>query len=61
MFERFGNSLEASIVLTATAEGMPLLYRGQEAGLDKVLANPKCTHIHLSQLLLNCKKIKNNI
>lgn len=38
MFTRFGNYLEASIVLTATAEGMPLLYSGQEAGLDHELA-----------------------
>ncbi len=38
MFERFGPYLNASIVLTATAEGMPLLYSGQEAGLDKVLS-----------------------
>ena len=38
MFERFGDYLPVSIVLTATAEGMPLLYSGQEAGLDKVLA-----------------------
>lgn len=38
MFDRFGSHLETSIVLTATAEGMPLIYSGQEAGLDKVLA-----------------------
>lgn len=38
MFERFGPYLDASIVLTATAEGMPLLYSGQEAGLDRELA-----------------------
>lgn len=38
MFERFGDYLPASIVLTATAEGMPLLYSGQEAGLDRALA-----------------------
>lgn len=38
MFDRFGDHLEMSIVLTVTAEGMPLLYSGQEAGLDKVLA-----------------------
>lgn len=37
MFERFGPYLEASIVLTVTAEGMPLLYSGQEAGLDRPL------------------------
>lgn len=38
MFDRFGPYLDASIVLTATAEGMPLIYSGQEAGLNKVLA-----------------------
>ena len=38
MFDRFGPILDASIVLTATAEGMPLLYSGQEAGLDRALA-----------------------
>jgi glycosidase len=38
MFERFGPYLNASIVLTATAEGMPLLYSGQEAGLDRSLS-----------------------
>lgn len=38
MFDRFGDYLEPSIVLTATAEGMPLIYSGQEAGLDRVLA-----------------------
>lgn len=38
MFERHGPYLHASIVLTATAEGMPLIYSGQEAGLDRPLA-----------------------
>ena len=38
MFERHGPYLNAGIVLTATAEGMPLLYSGQEAGLDRPLA-----------------------
>ncbi len=38
MFERFGDFLHASIVLTATVEGMPLIYSGQEAELDKSLA-----------------------
>ena len=38
MFDRFGEYLEVSIVLTATAEGMPLIYSGQEAGLDQVLS-----------------------
>ncbi len=38
MYDRFGDYLNTSIVLSATAEGMPLIYSGQEAGLDKVLA-----------------------
>ncbi|WP_226960767.1 alpha-amylase family glycosyl hydrolase [Thalassotalea sp. LPB0316] len=38
MFDRMGPYLEASIVLTVTAEGMPLIYSGQEAGLDRPLA-----------------------
>ena len=38
MFDRFGPYLDTSIVLTATAEGMSLIYSGQEAGLNKVLA-----------------------
>ncbi|GAA4321871.1 alpha-amylase family glycosyl hydrolase [Flaviaesturariibacter amylovorans] len=33
----FGAALPAAIVLTATMEGMPLLYSGQEAGLDRSL------------------------
>jgi len=37
-FTMFGEALNACIVLTATAEGMPLLYSGQEAGLNKQLA-----------------------
>ncbi|PXY02597.1 alpha-amlyase [Marinifilum breve] len=37
-FSMFGEALDACIVLTATAEGMPLIYSGQEAGLDKQLA-----------------------
>ena len=36
-FERFGDALEATIVLSCTSEGMPLMYNGQEAGLDKRL------------------------
>lgn len=36
-FDRLGNAKEAFAVLTATAEGMPLLYNGQETGLDKQL------------------------
>lgn len=38
MFERFGDYLHTCIVLTAMVEGMPLIYSGQEAGLDKALA-----------------------
>ena len=37
-FSMFGEALNACIVLTATAEGMPLIYSGQEAGLNKKLA-----------------------
>ncbi|ANE53585.1 alpha-amlyase [Flavisolibacter tropicus] len=33
----FGDGLEAAIVLTATMDGMPLIYSGQEAGLDRSL------------------------
>ena len=38
MFSQFGDALEVAIVLTATVEGMPLIYTGQEAGMDKQLA-----------------------
>lgn len=38
MVFNFGNGLEASIVLTGTVNGMPLVYGGQEAGLDRSLA-----------------------
>jgi cyclomaltodextrinase len=34
VFERLGESTEVMVVLTATLEGMPLIYNGQEAGLD---------------------------
>lgn len=36
--ELFGNASELFTVLTATIPGMPLIYSGQEAGLDKRLA-----------------------
>lgn len=36
-FSNFGEALEASIVLTCTVNGMPLIYSGQEAGLDRSL------------------------
>lgn len=38
MVYNFGSGLEASIVLTGTVNGMPLVYGGQEAGLDRSLA-----------------------
>jgi len=34
VFERLGESAEIMAVLTAVLEGMPLIYSGQEAGLD---------------------------
>ena len=37
-FSQFGDALDACIVLTVTAEGMPLVYSGQEAGLDRKLS-----------------------
>jgi 1,4-alpha-glucan branching enzyme len=37
VFERLGESAEVMAVLTATLEGMPLIYSGQEAGLEKRL------------------------
>jgi glycosidase len=37
VFERMGEAYEALSVLTATIPGMPLIYGGQEAGLDKRL------------------------
>ena len=36
-FERFGEALEAAIVLSFTSEGIPLIYNGQEAGNEKRL------------------------
>jgi len=36
-FEQFGDGLEATIVLSALSEGMPLIYNGQEAGNTKRL------------------------
>ncbi len=36
-FSNFGNGLEACIVLTGTVNGMPLIYSGQEAGLNRSL------------------------
>ena len=38
VFERFGEGHLAYAVLTFTIQGMPLIYSGQEAGLDKRLA-----------------------
>ncbi|XLS28575.1 alpha-amylase family glycosyl hydrolase [Flavobacteriaceae bacterium M23B6Z8] len=37
-FSNFGDALEASMVLAGTVAGMPLVYSGQEAGLDRSLA-----------------------
>lgn len=38
MYSNFGNGLEAAIVMCATINGMPLVYSGQEAGLNRSLA-----------------------
>lgn len=38
VFERLGDGVEAFAVLTATIPGTPLIYSGQEAGLDHMLA-----------------------
>ena len=37
VFEQFDNAAEAFAVLTSTLKGMPLVYSGQEAGLNKRL------------------------
>ena len=37
VFERLGEAVETFAVLTNMIEGMPLVYSGQEAGLDKAL------------------------
>lgn len=37
-YDNFGDALHAAMVLTATVNGMPLVYSGQEAGLDRSLA-----------------------
>lgn len=37
-FERFGDGLEATIVLSMIGEGLPTIYNGQEAGNEKRLA-----------------------
>jgi glycosidase len=36
-FSNFGDGLEAAMVMTCTVSGMPLIYSGQEAGLDRSL------------------------
>lgn len=36
-FEKFGDVLEAAVVLTFASEGMPLIYNGQEAGNERRL------------------------
>ena len=38
VFERFGDGHKANAVLAFTIQGMPLIYSGQEAGLDQRLA-----------------------
>lgn len=38
VFERLGDGAQAFAVLSGTMEGMPLIYSGQEAGMDKRLA-----------------------
>ncbi len=38
VFERLGDGAQAFAVLSGTIEGMPLIYSGQEAGMDKRLA-----------------------
>ncbi len=38
VYERLGDGAEPFAVLTALVEGMPLIYSGQEAGLDKRLS-----------------------
>lgn len=37
-FEKFGECIEAAIVLSVISEGMPLIYNGQEAGNQRRLA-----------------------
>jgi glycosidase len=37
-FSNFGKGLETAMALCGTANGMPLVYSGQEAGLDRSLA-----------------------
>ncbi len=44
--ELFGNAAEVFAVLTNTIYGMPLIYNGQEAGLDKRLAFFEKDQIH---------------
>ncbi|HOY95166.1 MAG TPA: alpha-amylase family glycosyl hydrolase [Catalimonadaceae bacterium] len=36
-FLNFGDGLKAAVVLTATMDGMPMMYSGQEAGLNRSL------------------------
>lgn len=37
VFERMGDAAEAMLILSCTIEGMPLVYSGQEAGMNKRL------------------------
>ncbi|HET8858990.1 alpha-amylase family glycosyl hydrolase [Marivirga sp.] len=50
VFERMGDAYKALAVLTATVPGMPLIYGGQEAGLDKRLPFFKKDSIDWSNL-----------
>jgi cyclomaltodextrinase len=36
-YSNFGKGLNAAIVLTGTMDGMPMMYSGQEAGLNRAL------------------------
>jgi len=37
VFQQFGDALQLCMVLTCLAEGMPLIYSGQESGVDRKL------------------------
>ncbi|RDV26060.1 alpha-amlyase [Alteromonas aestuariivivens] len=62
MYERFGEGLEAAMVLSVVGEGMPLIYNGVEAGNDKALAffdkDPiEWREHHFSQLLTRLNQL----
>ncbi|PLX24008.1 MAG: alpha-amylase [Marinilabiliales bacterium] len=65
VFERLGDAAQAFVVLSATVPGMPLVYSGQEACLDKRLAffekdtinwDKDCSMDDLYKSLLKLKK-----